>query len=314
MKTFRLAAVASLALLLSTAGCRTGKPPYLAPPASGAPVLVDRYAAARLRVLVEARSDERVSPPWIEKAEKAADAVAAELGAIGCRISRGANLGWDVRVTVSAPLRGPDLTVVVDGNHKVLERLDANGAAWDRDELAALARTVRERFERSEPVAAIAGVRPPARPTVAAADPGVAATTAAPVPARRRLAVLDFRGAATPPVLGLLADQARAAAADAGRSSGTAVLTREAFVAALKEKGRPAEACADAACELEAARAAGADLLVTGEVTAVGEARVLVLKLVEAGTGTLVASRHAQGKDDLALLEAARPAAAALFQ
>jgi hypothetical protein len=65
---------------------------------------------------------------------------------------------------------------------------------------------------------------------------------------------------------------------------------------------------------VEAARAAGADLVVTGEVSDVGGARFLVLKLVDAASGALLASKHAQGKDDLALVEAAKPAAAALFQ
>jgi hypothetical protein len=92
------------------------------------------------------------------------------------------------------------------------------------------------------------------------------------------------------------------------------VLTREQVLATLKERGRSAESCTDGACEVETARAAGADLVVTGEVSEVGGARFLVLKLVDAPSGALLASKHAQAKDDLALVEAAKPAATALFE
>jgi len=115
-------------------------------------------------------------------------------------------------------------------------------------------------------------------------------------------------------VLAVLADQVRAAAAEAGRTSGTTVMTRESVNASSKEKGRSDKPCGDAACDLETARAAGADLVVTGEVSAIGDARFLVLRLVDTAAGALVASRHAQATDDLALIEAARPAAAALLQ
>jgi hypothetical protein len=283
--------------------------------AEGTPAL-DRYAAARLTVVVVTNSDERVTAPWLQKAEKGADAVAAALSQAGFRTTRGLSFSWDVRVSVAAPLRGADLEVMVEARHKVLDRLGVKGADWGPEELAELAKVVRQRMERSEAVAALAGI-PPRKPEPAAAAPQPAQAPAAPAsaaPAGKRLAVLDFRGAVPPQVLALLADQARAAAADAGRTSGTAVMIREAVVAALKEKGRAAEPCADAACELETARAAGAALVVTGEVTALGEARILVMKLVDTASGSLVASRQAQGKDDLSLVEAARSAATALFQ
>jgi hypothetical protein len=224
-----------------------------------------------------------------------------------------------VRVTVILPLRGADFTVAVDANGKELERWAVNGAAWGAEELAELGRAVRQRLERSDAIAALAGVAGPqrspteAQPAAPAAARGpVRAEPAAPPPGKRRLAVLDFRGAAPPQVLAILADQARAAAADAGRTSGTIVLTRESVIAS-SEKGRT-EPCGDAACDLETARAAGADLVVTGEVSAIGDARFLVLRLVDLASGTLVASRHAQARDDLGLVEAARPAAEALFQ
>jgi hypothetical protein len=282
----------------------------VAPSPEGAPAVAGELAA-KVRVLVVAESDPRVSPPWVEKAERAADAVAAALAQAGFRTARGGG-GWAVRVTVSALLRGGDLGVVVDGGGKVLEELKVAGGDWGPEELAELGRAVRQRLERSGAVARLAGVTPPASVAAPVAEPPAPAAGAA-RPGPRRLVVSDFRGAAAREVLALLADQARAAAAEAGRAAGTLVLTREAASAAAREKGR-AEPCADGTCDLETARAAGADLAVTGEVTALGEARVLVLRLVDVASGALVASRQAQAKDDLALVEAARPEAAALFR
>jgi hypothetical protein len=314
--TARLRALAAVTVLLSAAACRTG-PPYKAPAPEGAPFLGSE-AAAKLLVLVVADADPRVNAPWIEKAERAADAVAAALAQAGFRTTRREGTRTTVRVTVILPLRGSDFTVAVDANGKELERWAVNGAAWGAEELAELGRAVRQRLERSDAIAALAGVARPqrspdeAQPAAPAADRGpVRAEPAAPA-RKRRLAVLDFRGAAQPQVLAVLADQARAAAAEAGRTSGTTVMTRESVIAS-SEKGR-AEPCGDAACDLETARAAGADLVVTGEVSAIGDARFLVLRLVDLASGALVASRHAQARDDLGLVEAARPAAEALFQ
>lgn len=341
MKTRLPYAALLAAALVAAAGCRTARAPYAAPPTAGAPAL-DREAAARVLVLVQADSDPRTSPPWREKADRAADAIAAALADAGFRVTRG-SLRFGVRVTVGAPVRGPDLAVVADANGKVLERWDANGDGWGPGELAELGRAVRQWLERSDAVAALAGVAVPraaaaaapgpaapgtppadraagAGPAASPANGGAASPGATPAePARppapvRRLVVLDFRGAAPAPVLILLADQARAAAAEAGRASGTTVLTRDAVEAEWRARGRPAGPCADGGCDREAARAAGADRVVTGEVTAVGDARVLVLKLVDVATGTLVASTQAQASGDLALVEAARPAAAALFR
>lgn len=333
----RLRVVVALAVL-ALAACRTGRAPYAAPPPAGPPAL-DRYAAARLRVLVEEGSDDRVTPPWRETAARAADAVAAALGEAGFHVTRGLSFfGWDARVIVRAPLRGPDLSVVADANGKVVARLDANGASWSKEELAALGRAVRERLVGSEEIAALAGVPPrgdapaaaaaqpePSAATTAAAGPSAApAAPAAPgaaapplaagATARRTLVVSDFRGSGPAEVRALLADQVRAVAAEAGRTTGTTVLSRELVAASLGAKARAAGPCADAGCDLETARAVHADLLVTGEVSAVGTARVLVLSLVDAASGALVASRQVQAADDLSLLEAAKPAAAALLR
>jgi hypothetical protein len=316
--TARPRVLAAVAVLLSAAACRTGMP-YKAPAPDGAPFL-GSDAAAKLLVLVVTDSDPRANPPWLDKAERAADAVAAALAQAGFRTTRKQSGRPTARVTVGLPVRGPDFTVTVDAKGKVLERWEVNGAAWEADELAELGKAVRQRLERSDAIAALAGVARPgpspdnAQPEAPAPEGGPArAEPAAPPPGKRRLAVLDFRGAVPPQVLGVLADQARAAAAEAGRTSGTIVMTRESVIAP-KEEGRPAGPCGDVACDLETARAAGADLVVTGEVSAIGDARVLVLRLVDTASGALVASRHAKATDDLALVEAARPAAAALFQ
>jgi hypothetical protein len=306
----------SAAVLILCAACVTTQRAAYTAPALAGPPRVAGEAAARVLVLVATDADPRLAPMWLDHAARAADAVDAALRAAGFRTTREPLARWSARVTVICPIRGPEFSVVVEARREVVDRLDVNGRDWGAAELAELGKAVRQRVESSEAIAALAGV-PPRRPEPsAAAEPGRAQGGGAPAgPPRRRLVVLDFRGSAGAAALAVLADQARAAAAEAARTSGTEVMTRERVLAALKERGRPAEPCADGgACEVETARAAGADLVVTGEVSDVGGARFLVLKLVDAASGALLASKHAQAKDDLALVEAAKPAAAALFQ
>jgi hypothetical protein len=203
--TARLHVFVAVAVLLSAAACRTTGTPYTAPAPDGAPFL-GSDAAAKLLVLVVADADPRVNAPWIEKAERAADAVAAALAQAGFRTTRRQSMRTTVRVTVSLPLRGPDFTVAVDANGKELDRWAVNGAAWGAEELAELGKAVRQWLERSDAIAALAGVagpgQPPnkAQPAAPAADRGpVRAEPAAPPPGKRRLAVLDFRRAPRPP-------------------------------------------------------------------------------------------------------------------
>jgi hypothetical protein len=306
---------AAAVLLLCAACVTTPRTAYTAPAPAG-PAYVSGEAAARVLVLVVPDPDPRIAPMWLEHADKAADAVDAALREAGFRTTRESLARWSARVTVICPIRGPQFSIVIEAHHKVVDRFDLNGKEWGPAELAELGKVVRQRVERSEAIAALAGVAPPRpEPTAAAAaEPGRARVDGAPGPPKRRLAVLDFRGSVSPAALAVLADLARAAAAEAGRASGTVVMTREHVLATLKEQGRSAGPCADGACEVETARAVGADLLVTGEVSEVGGARVLVLKLVDATSGALLASKHAQAKDDLALVEAAKPAAAGLFE
>jgi hypothetical protein len=81
----------------------------------------------------------------------------------------------------------------------------------------------------------------------------------------------------------------------------------------LKDQGKAA-ACMEGECEVETARLIGAHLVVTGEVSRVGPAQFLQMKLFDAEAGTLLASKQADAADDLALVKAAKPAAAALFE
>lgn len=322
-RTRRASLIPVVALLASACAGASGKIPYHAPTPAGA-AAVDTDTAEKLTVLVVAEADPRIAPGWVDTVERAGNAVEAALRGAHFGITRQAWSSWNVRVTVSCPIRGADFEVRIEAKGKLVDRFEANGRDWDRTELEQLAAETRQRIERSELIAAIGG-KPP-RP--AAAPAPAATTTPAPVPeprrawvaaatgpsARRRLAVLEFRGAGSPTVLALLADQAGAAAADAARPAGIQVLTRDAVARSLKAQGRTVARCADADCDLETGRALGADLVVSGEVSQVGGAQFLVLKLVDAASGALLASRHARATDDLALVEAAKPAAAALFE
>jgi hypothetical protein len=132
--------------------------------------------------------------------------------------------------------------------------------------------------------------------------------------ATRRLAVLEFRGSLAPNLLALLSDQARSAAVEAVRPHGIAVMTRENTAVMLRDQGRAPGACTEGDCEVDTARLIGAHLVVTGEVSRVGNALFLQMKLFDAEAGTLLASKQADATDDLALVKAAKPAAAALFE
>jgi hypothetical protein len=131
---------------------------------------------------------------------------------------------------------------------------------------------------------------------------------------RRRLAVLEFHGAIDPAILAILSDQARAAAVEAGRAQGVAVMTRENLAAILKDMGRGTAACSDGECEVETARNIGADLVVTGEVVKIQDTLLLTMKLFESKGGTLLASKQAYAKDGLRLVQESKPAAAKLFE
>lgn len=155
-------------------------------------------------------------------------------------------------------------------------------------------------------------------------DAGGAATAPGPVlatnerwraVARResRLAVLEFRGALPPNILGALADEARGAALNATADVGCTVMTRESLAAVLRDMGRSAQ-CGDGECEVDVARSIGADLVLSGEVMKIEGTQVLTMKLHESAKGALLATARAQARTSLALLEAARPAAASLFR
>lgn len=322
------ASFAAAVLAVSLTACAGAKGPYQAQAPVGPPAL-DREHAAKLLVLVAGDPDPQTSAVWRERLDRAVDAVEADLKAAGYRTTREVLASWSARVTVSCPIRGADFAVFLQAKHKPVDHLEANGLEWGAPELAALARTTRQRLERSPHIAALAGVQvaPPAAPEPSAVTTGSRAAVP-PAPAaeppwrkvasgpgtKHRLVVADFGGSVPPSVLGLLADLARAAAVEAARTAGVSVMTREGVTAARRASGQSVAACSDGACALETARLVGADLVLTGEVSQVGGAQILVLKLLDVSSGALLASKHARAADDLALVDAAKPAAAALFE
>jgi hypothetical protein len=188
-----LRAAAALALVLCAA-CVHDRTAYAAPEPAG-PAGVSGEAAARVLVLIVPDADPRIAPPWLDRADKGADAVDAALRDAGFRTTREVLARWTARVTVRCPVRGEDFSIVIDdARHKVLDRFDLNGRDWGPAELAELGRTVRQRLERSEAIAALAGVVPKrAEPAAAAAvEPGGARVDGPTAGlAKRRPAVLD---------------------------------------------------------------------------------------------------------------------------
>jgi hypothetical protein len=290
-----------------------------ADPAS--PALVKREDAARLVILLR---EETVDRTWASSLSRAASAIELALRDGGFQVTRDAGVTSSVKVTVGYPTasRKHGVAVSIEARGVVVDRFDAPGRTnlfgsypLDDEFAAGLGRLTRERLERSERVAAVAaelGAGPAQAGPVDAAVRRWSQTAAAPA-VRRRLAVLEFRGALGPDVRALLTDQARSAALEAVRGQGVSVMTRENTAVMLKDQGKDA-ACTEGECEVETARLIGAHLLVTGEVVLVSGVHFLQLKLFDAESGALLASQQVGAADDLALVKAAKPAAAALFE
>jgi hypothetical protein len=302
--------IGSLLIAVALAACAT------TPPVPPPPPVVTPEKAAQLLLLVRSVPDpaSKVSASTIGAAT---NAVAGRLREAGFRVTVAPKAPAAATVTVSGGQTGGlfYLTVDVEANGVVVDRFDDSAIyGWEEHEIAAFGEFARYRLERSEALASLAeelAAKPHAR---GADQPGPWVKTAGASAATRRLAVLEFRGPLAPNLLALLSDQARAAAVEAVRPHGIAVMTRENTAVMLRDQGRAPGACTEGDCEVDTARLIGAHLVVTGEVSRVGSAQFLQMKLFDAEAGTLLASKQADATDDLALVKAAKPAAAALFE
>ena len=142
----------------------------------------------------------------------------------------------------------------------------------------------------------------------------VAATAGARAP-DRRIAVLEFRweGQQNAALLGKLSDDARAAAVDVAKPRGYLVMTRENMLAILSDMGSSG-ACSEGSCEVETARAIGADLVVSGEVVPIGGRLFATLKLHESRDGSLLSTAELEAGDELELARKLRATAASLLE
>lgn len=142
----------------------------------------------------------------------------------------------------------------------------------------------------------------------------VAVTAGARAP-DRRIAVLEFRweGQKNVALLGKLSDDARAAAVDVAKPRGYLVMTRENMLAILSDMGSSG-ACSEGSCEVETARAIGADLVVSGEVVPIGGRLFATLKLHESRDGSLLSTAELEAGDELELARKLRATAASLLE
>jgi hypothetical protein len=273
------------------------------------PVVVTPEKAAGVLVLVQCGDGKAALDEYQVNVK---NAVEAQLRRAGFRITHRYADTWALKAFLQARASYA-VDFLLETRDRALDRLSMSNGNGVPPEQAA--RAIRQRVERSEALATFieesgatgfGAAAAPAPPRAWIAPAKVTGT-------QRRLAVLEFRGALSPPLLALLADQARAAAVEAVRAHGIAVMTRENMVVMLKDQGRTAT-CTEGECEVESARSIGADLVVTGEVSKVGSALFLVTKLFDSTSGSLVASKHVKAADDVALVDAAKPAAAALFE
>jgi hypothetical protein len=131
---------------------------------------------------------------------------------------------------------------------------------------------------------------------------------------KKKVAVLEFTNQANLPaqVAEALADDVREAALVLPRAQ-YLVMTRESMMMMLPPGTNLAE-CEGGLCEVEAGHKVGADLVVSGILASpTGEPEVR-LKLFDTGTGELIASKTASGRDVKALRAALRESARELFK
>ena len=117
------------------------------------------------------------------------------------------------------------------------------------------------------------------------------------------LAVLEFTGSENEDLVSILSDQARAGALDQLDPLTYSIITRENMMQILNDMGKD-ETCIDGACEVDLARNIGADLVVSGSISQLGDTQIVMLKLHQSDNGSLLAMHKVQATDPVALVEA----------
>jgi hypothetical protein len=127
---------------------------------------------------------------------------------------------------------------------------------------------------------------------------------------RKRVAVLEFSNVVklSDFELRTLADDVRGVAL-ALRQDGYDLMTRENMLAMIDPQ-KFQQACSEGQCEVEAGRKVGADLVISGEVGLFGGNLVVLIKLFDTASASLLGQEKATGKDinslEVALGESAR--------
>ena len=104
-------------------------------------------------------------------------------------------------------------------------------------------------------------------------------------------------------MISILSDQARAGALDQLDPLTYSIITRENMMQILNDMGKDAT-CIDGACEVDLARNIGADLVVSGTISQLGDTKMVMLKLHQSDNGSLLAMHKVQATDPVALVEA----------
>lgn len=123
-----------------------------------------------------------------------------------------------------------------------------------------------------------------------------------------RIAVLEFSDPSKSldaNILAQLSDEARRAAADLLPKSSYTLMTRESQDTVLRAMDIDLSKCDLAnACEVDLLRTVAADFGLTGNVSKIGNTRIVTLKLFDTSTGNLLGSERVQADNDLQLLDA----------
>ncbi len=117
------------------------------------------------------------------------------------------------------------------------------------------------------------------------------------------VAVLEFTGSDNEDLISILSDQARAGALDQLDPLTYSIMTRENMMLILEDMGKNAT-CLEGSCEVNMARNIGADLVISGTISQLGDVQLVMLKLHQSDSGTLLAMEKVQGADPVALVEA----------